>query len=804
MAFAASRRDRMNDADAELESLVRDALSQWDADGDWYAELLNAASVLWLEIFEVEAPSADPDRFIGRYREMAGESLAQTAEPSSPPTEAEVNRVTYWLSTATINNATYWGNQAHGGTGMRWVTMSDASVRETHRRANGQIAGSDGTFEIGGFDLHYPGEPVGPPEVWINCRCILAPARVEGALSMDAITADMAGIVADVDDLPEDGELPVDELEDDEDEVTEIPVHGVAAVEGRPTGDGRQFAVDAIEYGTLPQPIGYEFESAHGGDNSKVAIIGRIDEFFKVEVDGIVEVRFRGVLFPGKEYTGQAIDGIVDRSYGGLSVIVDSIAVDVDAMERDELEAEPGSMLTQTFSKARIRRFDMVPTPAYQEAYIALGPEFPDEMDPEALAACLSCAEESAALDDGFRIVDLTELTDEEIEAYEAMSEEEKEAFEEERNLIIASAFAPGTKDGPGWITHPVPTGRIRRYWTRGEGAAKIRWGQPGDFNRCRRQLAKYIVNPDWLAGACANMHKEALGFWPGQERGGRHGSEGIKPMTLMASAVATRPAEAFRDPEFTGPTPVTIDGDRIFGHIATWGVCHIGIQDQCVTAPHSASNYGFYRTGVVFTDEGQIPVGQITMGTGHASIKANAKNAVAHYDNTGSVVADVATGEDAYGIWFAGVLRPGLTDEQVAALAASALSGDWRRTATGLELVAALAVNVPGFPIPRTALAASAMADGEGQRIDDINIDIENVDAVYGISPVERQGAVTAALFPNAEEIAGIVRTAVDEYRAAQAADQAREERLSAITPFLDKAREHSLSRVQSYFQEA
>src|SRR5690606_6318116 len=39
--------------------------------------------------------------------------------------------------------------------------------------------------------------------------------------------------------------------------------------------------------------------------------------------------------------------------------------------------------------------------------------------------------------------------------------------------------FAPGTKDGPGWVTHPKPTARIRRYWVTGKGAAKIRWGVP-------------------------------------------------------------------------------------------------------------------------------------------------------------------------------------------------------------------------------------------------------------------------------------------------------------------------------------
>ena len=617
----------------------------------------------------------------------------------------------------------------------------------------------------------------------------------------------------DVDSMPEgdleDEELPTDELEDDEEEITEIPVHGVAAVEGLPTGDGRKFAIGAIFFAPTPQPIGYEYVSTHGGDTSNVAIIGRIDEFFKVELeDGTVEIRYRGVIFPGKQYASQAIEGIIDGSYTGLSVIVDAITLDVAALEEAELATEPGRLVTQTYSEARLRRFDMVPSGAFMEGWINLGAEFADELDEEALAACAACAEEESLVKQiaNARIVNMLDLTPEQLAEYEALAtEEERMAYEAEHDMIIASAFAPGTKDGPGWITHPIPTGRIRRYWTQGKGAAKIGWGRPGDFNRCRKQLAKYIANPDWLAGACANMHKEVLGVWPNPGGGnrGRHSAKGTA-MSITAAAVATKPAEAFRDPGLSGPTPVTIEGDRIFGHLATWGVCHIGIQDTCVTAPHSKSNYGFYRTGVVFTDEGKIPVGQITMSTGHASIKADAKNAVAHYDNTGSVVADVVAGEDSFGIWIAGVLRPGLTDEQVAALAASALSGDWRRTATGLELVAALAVNVPGFPIPRTALAASAVADEDGQRLDEVDITEDQIDAVYGLSPVERKSAVTASLFPSPEEIAGIVRTAIDEYRASETAERVRAERLSALNPFIEKARENSISRIESYFLEA
>jgi hypothetical protein len=67
-----------------------------------------------------------------------------------------------------------------------------------------------------------------------------------------------------------------------------------------------------------------------------------------------------------------------------------------------------------------------------------------------------------------------------------------------------------------------------------------------------------------------------------------------------------------------------------------------------------------------------------------------------------------VAAGEDEHGIWISGAVRASATPEQIAALRGSALSGDWRTIRGHLELVAALAVNVPGFPIPRIGLAAS------------------------------------------------------------------------------------------------
>lgn len=266
------------------------------------------------------------------------------------------------------------------------------------------------------------------------------------------------------------------------------------------------------------------------------------------------------------------------------------------------------------------------------------------------------------------------------------------------------------TEDGPGWLTHPVDTERLRRYWTKGAGAAKIRWGIPGDFNRCRRQLAKY-VKPQYLSGYCANRHYDALGFWPGRPVSADTVAFDGESVHLVASAEPdfVPPKSWFEDPNLVGESPIVVTEDgRVFGHLATWGTCHIGFGGTCVQPPTSHTAYAYFRTGSVRTDDGEVAVGHLTMDTGHAATGLGARPATAHYDNTGLVVADVAAGEDTYGIWVSGAIRPGLAPEKVTALRAAALSGDWREIGGHLELVAALVVNVPGFPIPRLAVAAS------------------------------------------------------------------------------------------------
>ena len=177
----------------------------------------------------------------------------------------------------------------------------------------------------------------------------------------------------------------------------------------------------------------------------------------------------------------------------------------------------------------------------------------------------------------------------------------------------------------------------------------------------------------------------------------------------VVAGAIPMEPPKAwFANPKLNRPTPLTIDDEgRVFGHIASWGVDHIGMTAG-TRPPRSRSQYAYFHTGSLQTMEGSsVPVGQLTLAGGHAGMDADAAQAVRHYDDTASAFADVFAGEDAYGIWVAGALRPGTGPEQIRAARASAPSGDWRPIKGRLELVAVCQVNVPGFPIARARVAS-------------------------------------------------------------------------------------------------
>lgn len=539
--------------------------------------------------------------------EMAFENTLNSAAAHTHPdgTPEQVERVATLLATAAANGAIVAA--AEPGTELTWVTRLDDAVRDIHRPLHGEVRAAGTPFLVAGEPLLYPGQPVGPPEGWINCRCVLH-AAVTGGIesSNDSVTA------------ADDGALVAREFD----------TAKRKAMAKRNT---------AMPDGSFPIANAEDLRNA-------IQAIGRAKEPDKVKA----HIRRRAKAL-----------GLTELLPNSWTASADLLAPDIgQPLYRQEFQADGDEG----------HREDSGVSGPYH-SYNAAGPV--------------------------------------------------------------------NTHDAPGWLTNPKETQRLRTYWSKGEGAAKIRWGQPGDFDRCRKQLAKYVKNPSYLAGTCANLHYVALGYWPNAgPHAGKHGKSGLPgsgectecetfdpdntspqgaAVTAAFAAVADLaeelpPREWFTDPGFEGPTALTATDDgEVMGHIGQWDQCHTGYGDTCVPPPHSTRDYHHFRTGYVQTAGGNVAVGNLTLGTGHAPDGIGAAAAVAHYDNTGTAVADVAAGEDAYGIWVHGMLRPGVGREAVHALRAGTVSGDWRTLGGQYELVAALVVNVPGFPIPRPAETLAA-----------------------------------------------------------------------------------------------
>lgn len=78
----------------------------------------------------------------------------------------------------------------------QWLTRNDAKVREAHREVNGQIRLLSDPFDVGGFEMQYPGDPTAPMDLTINCRCVMvatAPPRPDGRTASMAASAEHTG-----------------------------------------------------------------------------------------------------------------------------------------------------------------------------------------------------------------------------------------------------------------------------------------------------------------------------------------------------------------------------------------------------------------------------------------------------------------------------------------------------------------------------------------------------------------------------------------------------------------------------------
>lgn len=615
--------------------------------------LVGIGDALWFNvrtaIAEGLAAGEELPKIADRVRDAAG-----VTEPRArviARTESHGARNT--VNAATVRRAATAFSQPAAFT-RRWQAANDERTRETHRDADGQVVALNEPFTVGRASLDFPGDPSGPPEETINCRCTTITLIDTGALDLStsalSLTLNAAAYQIEDVDMPwsivegdarcnvgeyavvkdDDGDLEgchatreeaeaqiaalnIAEAEDDADVIADavpnaaalsgrntVPWSGVLVVEGVPTGDGRQFAAGSLtwpdvgETASLEIPLGWMYERAHGGmPTDKVALVGRIDTITR----------------RGNELHGTGLIDL-DSQYGR------------EAARLMGTRADPGFLAGVSID--------------------ADDPEDPQGLNVEYVFP------ESCALAD---------------------SSADGDYYAEEDMACMVPEML---------VYH---TGRIR---------AATLVDIPA-YVEARLYLDEAVPEGESVAAAAVDM-----------------------PITA-ASYVMTIPDlpplgwfDEPRDEPEIGAITITDEG-RIFGYLAPKHVAHRGIRDKRVTVPMGNVDYGIWMNRVTIADDGsggimRVATGPITMDCGHAAASPRVVGAARreHYDNSCSVVATVRVGENSRGVWISGAVLPDVSPDQIRRMMACQLSGDWgphREKPGKRELAGALLVPVPGFP---------------------------------------------------------------------------------------------------------
>jgi hypothetical protein len=532
---------------------------------------------------------------------------------------------------------------------------------------------------------------------------------------------------------------------------------GPLAPYGVLTGDDRMFKRGGVTSRSTPMALRYQPVSKPGHADA-------------VDVASIDEINLNGDLITGAgRFLSPDVEPLVIPAIEKARMGINGVSVDLDKSNFSaEIAVDPSGRRYLHMLTARIMGATLVSFSAFEDQRLQISEDFQamtasawtieeyDDAEEEALTAAVNASGWEglpiAQRDSAFKADEAIQR----IAAWSGLGTDHFDAAKQKRAFL----WMDPNKDPSDYTAYRLPVGDIVGgkltiiYHAIYAGAALINGahgGLPAISPEEKARLVPVINNiykamseafnddlePPWNQGATTRAltieEIEGLDAWEAELTTRTQGDQLVNGIVAGGGPLAP-PAEWFHDPKLPGPTRLKVtDEGQVYGHLGQLGVCHTGYSNVCITLPDSKTEYARFHQGDVVCANGErIAVGKITLGTGHAGTSLAMRAAVEHYDNTGTVVAVVRAGRDSHGDWVAGSLVAGLDPARVAELRRSPLSGDWRycQETGGLELIAALAVNSPGFPVTEVKDGKQFSMVAAGMVGEDIPVEVLVADA--------------------------------------------------------------------------
>lgn len=349
--------------------------------------------------------------------------------------------------------------------------VCDERTRAAHCAAHEQVQPLGEPFQVGETWLMYPGQPIGPANEVINCRCSI------GWVLEDEVV--------------------------DEPLTAAAEVHTGAMVALRPsTEDAKRLAVDGGEPAEqLHVTLAYLGTAADVPADAQHAIIDAVtqmaDDMPALTVEGFAVSAFN----PGDSndrdpcivlgLSGEGLDDI----HGHVMELLLNLQSEPSGFTVPEQHSpwQPHVTLVYTDDVSMVEQLaDRVGPVTFDAIRVAFGGEITD-------IPLGSSAEDAQDVDVN------TDLDVEPPEGWDAFF------------AARLAAFVASDTD-------------LRKYWVHGEGAARVRWPEPGAFKRCVHLLSRYVRDPE---GLCAEYYHEANGRSPSENKD--HASD--VPSTMATTA---------------------------------------------------------------------------------------------------------------------------------------------------------------------------------------------------------------------------------------------------------------------------